>query len=91
MSPSHQDRVRQNYCDHLVARLQSDLGIFELCLKCGKKKETFNVKVNPLPDQQSPAEVTSYAHKPEHPDQTYQDQPKEVVMDLPDKDRKCPE
>ena len=43
--PSHQERVKQNYCDHLVAKLESELGIFQLCLKCGKRIDIMKDKV----------------------------------------------
>jgi hypothetical protein len=38
--PSHQIRVQQNNCDHFIATLESELGVFQLCLKCGKRKDT---------------------------------------------------
>ena len=42
--PSHQDRVRQNYCEHDIAVITSELGKFQLCLKCGKRVDILKAK-----------------------------------------------
>lgn len=37
--PSHPDRVRQNYCKHDdIVIIESDLGKFLKCMKCGKEQ-----------------------------------------------------
>jgi len=35
--PSHQVRVQQNNCEHIIIVIESDLGKFKECIKCGKK------------------------------------------------------
>lgn len=42
MSPSHQDGVRQNNCNHeRVGVIRSELGMFQLCMDCGKRVDLY--------------------------------------------------
>jgi len=45
--PSHPDRIRPNYCEHFVARIESNIGIFQICLKCGKRIDVYKVAEKP--------------------------------------------
>jgi len=38
-------RIRQNACDHKhVAKLESDLGTYQMCMDCGKRQDIITQK-----------------------------------------------